>query len=314
MRSVGRVGKMWCRGSLRSGPTLSWLGATLLLMLLLVGCQQARIAPPTSVTITVAGATAMQPVLIDLGTEFSRQHPHVLFDITGGDSTVGEERLYQGQIDLAASTLISPVLSSAASDAATERAVAPWQRIPIGLDGLAIIVHAANPITNVTLLQLQAIYSGRIWNWQTLGGNDEAVQLVTREAGSGSAALFTERVLGKSPMALTAVIMPTSGDVIDFVATTPGSIGYISRAYIAELLTSPTELAPTVTAQPAVRLVQLENQLPTAAALQAQSYFLIQPLYLVSKRPPHDVVKQFIDFVLSPAGQRIVSRYHDPIR
>jgi phosphate transport system substrate-binding protein len=294
---------------------VSLLGATLLLMLLLASCQQTRIMTPESVTITVAGATAMQPVLVDLSSEFSRQHPHVLFDITGGDSTVGEERLYQGQVDLAVSTLISPALAATVSKDTANRTISPWQRIPIGLDGLAIIVHTSNPITNVTLLQLQELYSGRIWNWQALGGNDESVQLVTRETGSGSNALFTERVLSESSMALTAVVMPTSADVVEFVAATPGAIGYVSRAYVMEWLAPPPATAePTATPPFTIRLLQLENQQPTDVALQTQSYFLIQPLYLISRRPPRDPVKQFIDFVLSNPGQRIVARYHDPIR
>ncbi len=303
-----------------------FVAISLLLLILASSCQQTQLAPTKPVTISIAGATAMGPVLVDLSTEFSRQHPHILFDISGGNSTTGEERLRQGQVDLAASTLISHSISS---ELPTERQREPLLRIPIGLDGLAVITHQTNPVENLTLLQLQELYNGHIWDWQELAGNHETVHLVTREEGSGSQMLFGERVMAETPIALTAVVMPTSEDVVEYVAQNIGAIGYVSRAFVIDLLEAEqvgTEQGESVQAgteqnetadpraQPAVHLIKIEDQLPTMEALEAQSYFLIQPLYLVSNGQPRNAVKQFVDFVLSPAGQAIVTRYHDPIR
>src|SRR5262245_30935508 len=75
------------------------------LMLWLTACAQTAVATPTPVNVTIAGATAMQPVLYDLTTAYSRRHPNVRFDLRGGGSTVGEERVRSGQVDLGASTL-----------------------------------------------------------------------------------------------------------------------------------------------------------------------------------------------------------------
>ncbi len=299
----------------------NWLGVSLigLVFLLSSSCESTTVIAKEPVTITIAGATAMQPVLYALTDEFSRQHPHIFFDIAGGGSTIGEERARQGQVDLAASTLISPTLPSPGT---TGPAAAQLLRVPIGLDGLAIVVHQENRLANLTLLQLQELYSGRNWNWQAVGGVDAEVLLVTREAGSGTQTLFTERVMGQVPIALTAVVMPTSADVIDYVASHPTAIGYVSRAYVVDQLVASgaitaTVVATTPTTTPKaanVRVVPLEDQLPTTAALQAQSYHLIQPLYLVSRNRPRDWAKQFIDFALSPRGQTIIARYHLPIR
>lgn len=296
-----------------------WYVAIPCLLLVLASCEPAEIAISQPVTISIAGATAMQPVLIDLTDAFRRQHAQVFFDITGGASTIGEERVRLDQVQLAASTLISRSISSALTTAQQKQ---PLVRIPIGLDALAIVVHEGNPVQNLTLLQLQELYSGRIWNWQMLGGEDEAVILVTREDGSGSRILFDERVMGESPVALTAVVMPTSGDVVDYVARHPTAIGYVSRAYVIDLLAD-VKRAPLATITPpgtvqteptTLQIVTIEDQLPTLDALEAQSYFLIQPLYLVSHGQPQGWVRQFVDFALSPAGQRIVSQYHLPIR
>src|SRR5262245_49474919 len=82
------------------------------LALLCTACVQTAVATPTPVNFTVAGSTAMQPVLYDLTTEYSRQHPNVRFDLRGGGSTVGEELVQAGQIDLGASTLAAGVAVS----------------------------------------------------------------------------------------------------------------------------------------------------------------------------------------------------------
>lgn len=306
-----------------------FLWSLLLPALFVSGCQETQINADQPITISIAGATAMRPVLVDLSAEFSRQYPNVTFNIMGGDSSIGEERIRLAQVDLAASTLISPAIASELTIDATSTSLI---RIPIGLDGLAIVTHATNPIKNLTLTQLQALYRGRIWNWQELAGNDEAVRLVTREDGSGSRALFDERIMGKAPVALTAVVMPTTDGVIDHVARNPGAIGYVSRAFVLDLLegesgnsqadasaishsqADASAISPRASRLNDINLIQVETQLPTAEMLQTQSYFLIQPLYLVSNGQPRAVVKQFVDFTLSPAGQAIVRRYHQPIR
>lgn len=313
---------------------LGAIGLPLLLFAwLLSACQPAELAVTEPVTIAIGGSSAMQPVLLALTQEFSRQHPHIFFDISSGDSTTGEERVRMGQIPLAASTLISPTVDTVLNQPTQAQALV---RIPIGLDGIVPVVHRDNPIQNLTLLQLQELYNGRIWNWQEVGGNDETVLLVVREDGSGTRMLFDERVMGEAPIALTAVVMPSTEYVIEYIADHPAAIGYVSRAYvIPQLLASsadPSSASPTpqaatgetssehsaaataTAATAAVRLVQIEGQLPTKAALQTQTYFLIQPLYLVTNGQPRGWVKQFIDFTISPAGQAIVARHHLPIR
>jgi phosphate transport system substrate-binding protein len=187
-------------------------------------------------------------------------------------------------------------------------------RIPIGLDGLAIIVHPTNIITDLSVVQLRALFSGDIFDWAELGGESGEVLLVSREDGSGSRALFEERVMGDEPVSLTAVVMPASADMVDYVAQNPLAIGYVSRAYVLD--------------SPPVRIVSVEQQLPTLENIKSQRYFLIQPLYLLSRaqgravlrsgtasgRGPQGEAQAFIDFVLSPAGQAIVGRFHVRVR
>lgn len=262
---------------------------------MLTACTQTAVSTPAPQTITIAGATSMRPVLHDLTAEYNRQHPNVLFDLRGGGSTLGEERVFRGEIDIAATTLL-PKAEASTPD--------PLVRIPIGLDGVAIVVHASNPISNVTVTQLRDIYAGATLDWSAFGHDAGEILLVSREDRSGTRQLFDERIMGDARVSLTAVVMPTSADVVEYVGQHPQAIGYVSAGYVDE----------TNGDGQAVRVVPLEGMLPTAEAVFAQDYWLIQPLYLVTNGQPAGRVRQFIDFALSSPGQEIVARYHARVR
>jgi phosphate transport system substrate-binding protein len=199
------------------------------------------------------------------------------------------------------------------------------------VDGLAIVVHSSNTVEGLTEEQLHGLYAGTILDWAEVGGEAGEVLLVSREDGSGSRIYFESEVMKDEPVSLTAVVMPTSQDVVDYIAKTPNAIGYVSRAWVMaqEVNTAATRtpvapniiteiVTPTLTQTPTpsvrVRVLPIDGELPTLAALRERSYPLIQPLYLISRGQTFGNVRQFVDFVLSPAGQSIVRRYHLPVR
>lgn len=297
-------------------PLFLWIGGYFL-----GGCAQATLATPQPTTLTIAGSTEMRPVLTALTATFSRRHPNVLFSLRGGGSTLGEQWVASGQVDIAASTLVYPDAELADG----------LERIPFALDGIAVIVNVENDVSGLTLLQLQDLYSGRSLDWQDVGGSPGEILLVSREDGSGTRALFEERVMGDERVALTAVVMPTSADVVSYVAEHPQAIGYVSRSYLTNRLpdslshtastTVPTPLGPTPTAVAtpaldvgAVKVLPIEGLLPLAENLAVQRYHLSRPLYLILRAGGGTWENQFIDFVLSPAGQEIVARYHAKVR
>ena len=287
-------------------------------VLSLVACQSLVGVTAKPTVIRIAGAMAMQPTLYDLTAAFSQRHPNVIFEVTGGGSTVGEERVLAGQVDLAASTLVSSTVPTVLLQ---PRRVSAFTRTPIGLDGLAVIVHQDNPIENLTLEQLQALYSGRVLGWEDVGGGSSEVLLTTRETSSGSQQLFLAQVMGEERFSLTALVLPTDADVVDFVGANVNAIGYVARAYVVAALAQDDSSQRNQATQstnddgaPTVHMVALEGQLPTLQSIQDQSYALIQPLYLVSRTRPRGWLQQFVDFTLSPAGQAIVARYYARIR
>lgn len=276
----------------------------LLLALLAAGCDDVSLNTPEPVTLVISGSTTMRPVLEELSDAFSRQYPEVLFDLRGGGSTLGEEQARARTVTLGASTLLPP------TDESGTPVADDLQRVPIGLDGVAIVVHPTNPTPNLTLLNLRDLYAGTVLDWVQVGGDSGEILLVSREEGSGTRTTFESRVMGEEPVSLTAVVMPTAADVVAYVAETPAAIGYVSRAYVRDLLDADSANDAAV----GVRVVPVEGVLPTIETIARQGYFLIQPLYLVARDAPTGRVRQFLDFAVSPAGQEIVARYHAPVR
>lgn len=267
----------------------------------------------------------MRRVLQDLTAAFSRQHPDVLFVIRGGGSTVGEELVRNRAVDLGASTLFAPQPAASGPTPTADVLL----RVPIGLDGLALIVHPSNSVNELSLVQLQAIFGGEVLDWMAVGGDAGEIELVSREDGSGARVLFEGRVMGDKHVSLTAVVMPTSADVVEYVSKNPAAIGYVSRAEVAEWIedgagentggqAAPTPgmpVAPGSSSLPsAVKVLRVEGRLPLRANLRSQEYALTQPMYLITNGQPSGWVRRFLDFALSPAGQAIVSRYAAPIR
>ncbi|MBV7332800.1 phosphate ABC transporter substrate-binding protein [Chloroflexi bacterium TSY] len=319
---------------------------TFCIAIILSACSQTTFVVPDPVTIRIAGATTLKPVLQKLTVEFSHRHPHVLFDYREGGSTLGEQWLRDGRIDLAASILSpkeQPVDSTDDIQISLEDDFTapdfsigePLVYIPIGLDGLAIVVHASNRIENVSLLELRDLFSGRLLNWAELNGDLGEVLVVSREDGSGARILFEERVMVGERVTLTAVVMPASADVITYVAKSPTAIGYVSRAYVDQLIRidlqkssreifsaqvdemasrvgNDTKVSQIVTTD-AVRILSVDGLTPIRSSLEDQSYYLTYPLYLISRGEPSGLLGQFIDYVLSPAGQEIVGDYHASI-
>lgn len=304
------------------------------LVLLLGACTPSVVATSSPVTIRIAGSTAAAPALRDLTEAYSRHHPNVAFDIRGGGSTLGEEWIAAGEYDMVVSTLFAesnqllstaeaqtPVArEGAAGSAATPPGSAPSAppslqrpsqtaliRSLIALDGLAIVVHPANKVESLTPLQLRDLYSGHLLNWGEVDGRDEEVLLVSREDGSGARALFETRVMGDEPVSLTAVVMPTHADVVQYVAAHPQAVGYVSRGHVSNILTG-------ADADPPVRVLAVDGVYPLIENLRNQTYAFVYPLHLIIRRESSPQAKRFLEFVLSPPGQEIISRYHAPIR
>ncbi len=261
------------------------IGIALCLMGLLVGCSRRPIEPPQPVHLQVAGSTSMQPLVEALAQAYTEHYKYVTISVEGRGSRLGIESVRQGPIDIGMNSGRKP------EDASL------WS-VPIALDGIAIVVHPQNRVEGLTLLQLKDVFFGRIWDWRDVGGQAGEIVVISREDGSGTRAVFEEVVMQGQRVTPTAVVMPNSQAVVEYVAGHPEAIGYVSMGYLSEK----------------VKVLEIEEAVPTPDSVRQGDYHLFRPLFLITREEPTDEVKGFIDFVLSPTGQSIVGRKYGRVQ
>jgi len=230
--------------------------------------------------------------------EFMKRRPEVSVAVTGGGSGTGIAALLSKTCDIAE---LSRELKPEELAMARQKGLDPRQ-ITVALDGLAVVVHPANPLSQLTMDQLAAVFSGTVTNWKEIGGADLPIVVLSREVNSGTHVYFKEHVLrgnlkdSRVEFAAKALMLPSSQAIADEVAQNPGAIGYYGMGYI-----SPKEKALAVArddASPAVA--------PTIENVVSQDYPISRPLLMVTREQPQGLVADFIDFVLGPEGQQLV--------
>jgi len=268
--------------------------------LLLGGCGGSQQAGSAHTTIQVKGSDTMVNVAQAWAEAYKQVAPNVDVEVSGGGSGVGIAALEKGTIDIAdASRNMKPEeIEQAKRNTGKE----PKEFI-VGYDALGVYVHKDNPIEEIRLEQLAQIFAegGTITKWSQLGvnipgvTNDEIVR-VSRQSNSGTYEFFREHVLDKKDFKLGSRDMNGSKEVVELVANTKTAIGYSGMGY----------------ATPAVKMLKLAPKAgapsvaPTVANTLDKSYPLARSLQVYTLGEPQGEVKRYIEWMLSPAGQRIL--------
>ena len=275
------------------GPGWRWLLAALSVALL-AACGE-PLATPEPVYLEAGGSMAMAPLVAELAAAFSTEAPTVSLEVTGLGTQFGLDALRAGQVDLALASWL-PAEGEAGRDP-------NWQVTAIARDGITIVVHPDNPLEGLGLLQLQDLFGSRIHDWGPAGGAAGVeVQPVSREEGSGTRAAFEALVMVDLEVTPLAVMAFTPRMVVETVAAQPGAIGYVSMGQVT----------------PEVKVIQVEGLVPTPESAGQGSYPITREWWLVASQaasPAADrAVRDFVRFVLSPAGQQIVGRRYGRVR
>ncbi|MCM8775434.1 MAG: PstS family phosphate ABC transporter substrate-binding protein [Candidatus Omnitrophica bacterium] len=251
--------------------------------------------------ITVKGSDTIVILGQRLAEEYMKLHPETAIQVTGGGSGVGIAALINGTTDIANAS--RPIKSSEIAKA--KQAGYYPEEFKVALDSLAVVVNSVNPIQALSLKQLLGIYTGRINNWKEVGGSDQPILRYCRESNSGTYAFFKEHVLKNQDYAPDCQSMPGTSAVANALSKDEAGIGYGGAAYFIN--------------QPQLKIVPIKkddksepvNPVKPDGTLDYEAawnflYPITRYLYMYTGFKPRGEIKNYLDWILSPDGQKIV--------
>lgn len=235
-------------------------------------------------TVTLAGSTSMQKLCDALVESFMSANPQLTVTVEYTGSGAGLEALAAGSVKIGNAS--RPLKAAEKSAGLVENIVA--------IDGIAVISNKENPVQDITTEQLVKIYKGEIKNWQELGGKDEQIIVLGREAASGTRDAF-EEILKIKNTCKYAQELDSTGAVLAKTAATPGAIGYVSLDVVDKTVNS----------------LKLDGVSATEAEISAGKYKLQRPFVMATKgeiSAQNEAVQAWFKYVQSSAGKDIIKK------
>lgn len=245
--------------------------------------------------VSVKGSDTMVHLTSAWAEQFMKQSSDTQVSVTGGGSGTGIAALLNGTTDICAS---SREIQKKEKDLATQKKIDLVEHV-VARDGLAIIVNPANPVAELSLEQLRKIFTGVYSNWKEVGGADMPIIVLSRESSSGTFVFFQEFVLNKADYTPRARLLAGTSALVQSVASDAGAVAYVGLAFALEA-------KATVKMTPVKSVAESPAVLPSEETVRAGKYPVARPLYLYTAGAASPSVKSFVDFALSPAGQKIV--------
>jgi len=244
--------------------------------------------------IQTKGSDTMVNAIQMVSEEFMKEYPHIFVAVTGGGSGVGIASLINQTCEVATA---SREMKPKEIEMALQRGVNP-KEIVIAYDGVAVIVNKDNPVDKLTIEDLHQIFTGKAASWRQFGGPDLPIVTLSREVSSGTHMYFKEEViqLGRKgtqeEFSRETLLLTSSQAIVEEVAGNAGAIGYLGMGYLSDR----TKALQIGTGQ--------EFYPPDITNVLKKAYPLSRPLYAYTNGEPQGIVQRFIDFTLSPVGQR----------
>lgn len=236
-------------------------------------------------SVTISGSTTVLPIAAKCAEAFMSAHPDSDIRVSGGGSGAGITAIGEESVDIG---MASRDLTG------DEQALYPDLILtPVARDGVAVIVNPENPVESLSLDQIRDIYAGSLLNWKDLGGETSAIEIVGRDSASGTREFFYSDVMKKTDFTRSILEKNSNGAIQQFVSQTPAAIGYVGMGF-----------------EDGVKVLDLDMDgkmaTPTADTVKSGAYPLSRELYVITSGEPDGSVKEFIDFILSAEGQKIV--------
>ena len=231
--------------------------------------------------------------------KYQGEHPQVSLSVTGGGSGTGIAALINGTVDIANA---SRRIKEEEMKLAGEKGIQPVEFV-VARDAIAVIVNPENPVSELSLQQISDIYSGKIKTWTEVGGENRPIVRLSRETNSGTHVYFLETVLrlgdknNKTFFSDDTLLLPSSEGIIAEVRQNPNSIGYDGLGYV------PPDIKILAIARKPGELYIL----PSAVTVNDNSYPIARDLYMYISGQPTGFVKDYLEWILSPQAQEIVT-------
>jgi len=231
----------------------------------------------------ISGGTAHIPVMKEAARRIMIFNPGIQITIAGGGSGAGIKQVGEGLVNIGNS-----------GRQATESEVSRYGLVMYkwAIDGVAAVVNPDNPVKQLSGKQLQDIFAGTILNWKSLGGEDRAINIYTRDESSGTRTVFWKKALNKGTISDKANFIVSNGAMKSAITNDPYAIGYVSVGYIDKT----------------VRPVRVDHVAPDLGTVKSGEYKVARGLYSNTRGDASGLAKKFIDYLLSPAGQEIAAQ------
>lgn len=236
--------------------------------------------------ISINGSTTVLPIAQKIAEAYMKEHPDVAISISGGGSGNGIKALIDKTTDIANS---SRTIKPEEVEQAKAKGASPVEFI-VAHDCIVPVVHPENPLNNITLDQLKSMYKGEVRNWKQIGGADRPVVIISRDTSSGTYEVWEEKVMKKERVFPGALLQASNGAIVQAVSKNPNAIGYIGVGYLDK----------------SVKTLSVNGIVGSKETTLNKTFPVSRPLYMYTSVQPAGDVKNFLDYVFSAKGQKLV--------
>jgi phosphate transport system substrate-binding protein len=240
--------------------------------------------------LVIKGSDTLGAKLVpQLAEQFKAQTPGTTVDIAAEGSTTGIAAIIDGtaQIGMSSRRAKPAEISAAAAKGVNMKPTI------VAYDGIGVIVNAANPIKGLTKKQVEQIFTGDITDWSAVGGSGGKISVYTRNTSSGTYSDWKELAMKKRDYAPGSQKMAGHEQIAAEVGKNPNGVGYVGLAYMKA---------------GGIKVVPIEGQMPSQKAVIDKTWPYERPTFYYTNGEPSGVARQFVDFTVSPTGQKIVDR------
>ena len=263
-----------------------------ILPIMLILAVMASVTAFSQAKITVKGSDTMVILAQRWAELYMKKNPAATIQVTGGGSGVGITALINGTTDICNA---SRPMKQTEIEKLKARYNTLGVEIPCAKDGVTLFLNEANKVNELTLQQLSDIYTGKIRNWKDVGGNDSEIRLYGRENSSGTYTYFHDEVV-KADYAANTQSLPGTAAVVNAVKKDVNGIGYGGAAYAVGVKNAKVK-----------KDAKSKAFLPSKESIANGEYPITRYLYMYLRNKPIGDTKKYIDWILSPEGQMIVT-------